>query len=112
MIFVSIHYNCTYRRGAKGIETFYYTKRSKPLAQYVHNAILRRTGANDRKVKHARYYVIRNAKNPSILFEGGFLTNSSECRACKKGNYRQRIAEGIVTGIGQYQSARRSGRVR
>ena len=35
-IFVSIHYNCTYRRAAKGIETFYYTSRSKPLAQYVH----------------------------------------------------------------------------
>lgn len=111
-IFVSIHYNCTYRRAAKGIETFYYSSRSKPLAQYVHKAVLRKTGANDRKVKHARYYVIRNAKNPAILFEGGFLTNSSECRACKKGNYRQKVAEGIVKGIGQYQSARRSGRAR
>ena len=111
-IFISIHYNCTYRRAAKGIETFYYTSRSKSLAKYVHKAILRKTGANDRKVKHARYYVIRNAKNPSILFEGGFLTNSSERRACKKGHYRQRIAEGIVSGIDKYQSARRTGRIR
>ncbi|MFC4992578.1 N-acetylmuramoyl-L-alanine amidase family protein [Rubritalea tangerina] len=111
-IFVSIHYNYTYRRGAKGIETFYYSSRSKPLAQYVQSAVLRRTRAFDRKVKFARYYVIRNAQNPAILFEGGFLSNSSECRAVKKGSYRQKIAEGIVTGIEQYQAARRSGRAR
>ena len=111
-IFVSIHYNYTYRRGAKGIETFYYTSRSKPLATYVHKEILRKTGANDRKVKFARYYVIRHSKNPSILFEGGFLSNSGELRSCKKGYYRQRIAEGIVKGIGKYQSARRSGRLK
>lgn len=111
-IFVSIHYNYTYRRAAKGIETFYYSSRSKPLASYVHNAVLKKTRASDRKVKFARYYVIRHAKNPAILFEGGFLSNSSENRACKKGSYRQRIAEGMVTGIGHYQAARKAGRVR
>lgn len=111
-IFVSIHYNYTYRRGAKGIETFYYTSRSKPLADYVHKAILRKTGATDRKVKFARYYVIRHSKNPAILFEGGFLSNSGECRSCKKGYYRQRIAEGLVKGIEQYQKARRKGWVK
>lgn len=110
-IFISIHYNYTYRRGAKGIETFYHSSRSKPLAKYVHAAMLRKTRAHDRKVKFARYYVIRHAKNPSILVEGGFLSNSGECRSCKKGYYRQRIAEGIVEGIGHYQAARRAGRV-
>ncbi len=111
-IFISIHYNYTYRRAAKGIETFYYSSRSKPLAQYVHKAVLKKTRAANRKVKFARYYVIRHAKNPAILFEGGFLSNFSECRSCKKGWYRQKTAEGIVRGIEQYQAARRSGRVR
>lgn len=111
-IYVSIHYNYTYRKGAKGIETFYYSSRSKPLAQYVHSNVLKKTRAYDRKVKFARYYVIRNARNPAILFEGGFLSNSSERRACRKGSYRQKIAEGIANGIIQYQAARRSGRAR
>lgn len=110
-IFISVHYNYTYRRGAKGIETFYHSSRSKPLADYVHNAVIRKSRATDRKVKFARYYVIRHAKNPAILVEGGFLSNSGECRSCKKGYYRQRIAEGIVEGIDKYQSARRAGRV-
>ncbi|GAA5496761.1 N-acetylmuramoyl-L-alanine amidase [Rubritalea squalenifaciens DSM 18772] len=111
-IFVSIHYNYTYKRHVKGIETFYYSSRSKALAQYIQNATLRKTGAVDRGVKFARYYVIRHAKNPAVLVEGGFVSNSSECRDCKRGNYRQDIAEGIVEGIVRYQSARRSGRVR
>lgn len=111
-IFISIHYNYTYRRAAKGIETFYYSLRSKPLAQYIHKAVLKKTRAANRKVKFARYYVIRHAKNPAILFEGGFLSNSSDRRSCKKGWYRQKTAEGIVRGIEQYQAARRSGRVR
>lgn len=111
-IFVSIHYNYTYKRHVKGIETFYYSSRSKSLAQYIHNATLRKTSATNRGVKFARYYVIRHAKNPAVLVEGGFVSNSSECRDCKRGNYRQDIAEGIVEGINHYQSARRSGRVR
>lgn len=111
-IFVSIHYNYTYRRGAKGIETFYYTSRSKPLAQYIHKETIRKTRATDRKVKFARYYVIRHSKNPAVLFEGGFLSNPGELRSCKKGYYRQRIAEGIVRGIEKYQKARRKGWVK
>lgn len=111
-IFISIHYNYTYRKGAAGVETFYYSKRSKPLAQYVHSAVLSKTRAYDRKVKFARYYVIRNVRNPSILFEGGFLSNSRERRHCRKGYYRQRIAEGMVAGIDRYQAARRAGRLR
>lgn len=108
-IFVSIHYNYTYRKAANGIETFYYTSRSKPLAKYVQSETLKKTRAYDRGVKFARYYVIRNSKNPAILFEGGFLQNSSERRAVKKGSYRQRISEGIVKGIEKYQYARKKG---
>lgn len=111
-IFVSIHYNYTYKRDVKGIETFYYSSRSKALAQYVHNATMRKTRAVDRGTKFARYYVIRHANNPAILVEGGFVSNSSECRDCKRGNYRQEIADGIVEGISQYQAARRAGRVK
>lgn len=111
-IFISIHYNYTYKRRVHGIETFYYSSRSKALAQYVHNATLKSTRAYNRGLKFARYYVIRHARNPALLIEGGFLSNSRECRNCKKGSYRQDIAEGIAKGIGYYQSARKSGRVR
>lgn len=110
-IFVSLHFNYSYKRHVRGIETFYCTPRSKALAHYVHNSIMYKTRTVNRNVKYARYYVIRHTTNPSILVEGGFVSNSSECYNCKKGYYRQKIAEGVVGGIINYHAARRSGRV-
>jgi N-acetylmuramoyl-L-alanine amidase len=109
-IFVSIHYNYTWKRGVSGLETFYYSSRSKPLADFIHTGMHKRVRAVDRGVKFARYYVIRNAKNPSVLVEAGFVSNSSERARMKQGSYRDNIAHGIAEGIARYQEARRSGR--
>ena len=65
--------------------------------------------ANDRGVKHARYYVIRNSKNPAILVEGGFVSNSAERGRTKEGWYREALAKGIVDGIVEYRKQRRRG---
>jgi len=111
-IFVSIHYNYTYKRSIKGLETFYYTSRSKPLARYIQSGMLRNYKAYNRGVKFARYAVLRKGKNPSVLVECGFLSNYYERRRCMKGWYRQKMAEGIVDGIVNYQNARRRGYVR
>lgn len=111
-IFVSIHYNYTYNKSIKGLETFYYTSRSKPLASYIQSGMLRKYGAHNRGVKYARYSVLRNGKNPSCLVECGFVSNYYERKRCMQGWYRQKIAEGIVDGIVKYQSARSRGYVR
>ena len=111
-IFVSIHYNYTWKKDVSGLETFYYSARSKPLAQYVQSEMLRKVRAVNRGAKYGRYYVIRHAKNPAILVEGGFVSNSRERSRMKKGWYRQAIAEGIGRGIEKYQAARAAGRVR
>jgi len=111
-IFVSIHYNYTYNKAIKGLETFYYTSRSKPLASYIQSGMLRKYRAHNRGVKYARYAVLRRAKNPSVLVECGFVSNYYERKRCMKGSYRQKMAEGIVDGIVKYQSARRRGYAR
>lgn len=110
-IFVSVHYNYTWKRHVSGLETFYYNSRSKPLADYVQAGMLRRVRGTNRGVKHARYYVIRNSKNPAILVECGFVSNYREQAKMKKGSYRDSMARGIAEGIARYQEARRSGRV-
>ena len=111
-IFVSIHYNWTWKRDVSGLETFYYSARSKPLAQYIQSGMLSKVSAVNRGAKYGRYYVLRNTKNPAVLVECGFVSHSRERSRMKKGYWRQRIAEGIGNGILRYQSARRSGRVR
>ncbi|NNC87882.1 MAG: N-acetylmuramoyl-L-alanine amidase [Akkermansiaceae bacterium] len=111
-IFVSIHYNYTWKRDVSGLETFYYNSRSRPLANYVHAGMMRRANTVNRGVKQARYYVIRRAKNPAILVECGFVSNYRERARMKKGSFRDGMARGIAEGIARYQDARRRGHAR
>jgi len=98
-IFVSIHYNFTWKKNVSGLETFYCSPQSKPLADAVQRGMLNRVKSVNRGVKYARYFVISHAKNPSILVEGGFVSNSRERGRTKEGWYREAIANGIVDGI-------------
>lgn len=109
-IFVSIHYNFTWKRNVSGLETFYCSSRSKPLAAAVQRGMLSEVKSVDRGVKYARYYVIRHAQNPAILVEGGFVSNSKERGRTKEGWYREAIATGIVKGVVEYKNLRRSGK--
>ena len=108
-IFVSIHYNFTWKRSVSGLETFYCSPASKPLADAVQRGMLGRVKSVNRGVKYARYYVIRHSKNPAILVEGGFVSNSRERGRTEKGWYREAIANGIVDGIVAYKKSRSRG---
>jgi len=98
-IFVSVHYNYTWKQQVSGLETFYHTANSKRLAQLVQQGMLRRVRAVDRGAKFARYYVIRNCSIPSILVECGFVSNTAERNRMKSAWYRDSIARGIAEGI-------------
>lgn len=102
-IFVSIHYNYTWKQQVSGLETFYYNSEGQKLASLVQSRVVRNTRTVDRKAKFARYYVIRNCKLPSILVEGGFVSNESERNRMKSAWFRDAIARGITEGIQQYR---------
>ena len=102
-IFISIHYNYTWKQQVSGIETFYHSRQSLKLAQDVHRGVISRVKVVDRKVKYARYYVIRNTNIPSILVEGGFVSNSTERSRMKTAWFRDAIARGIADGIQQFR---------
>lgn len=102
-IFVSIHYNYTWKQDVSGLETFYYGGEGKRLAYHVQNNLIRRTKTVDRKAKYARFYVIRNSKLPAILVEGGFVSNATERSRMKSAWFRESIAQGIVDGIQRYR---------
>lgn len=105
-IYVSVHYNYTWKSNVSGLETFYYSRSGKKLAQYVQSSMIRYTRANDRGAKFSRFYVIRNTKMPAILVEGGFISNSKERGRMKSAYFREAVARGIANGIQRY---RRSG---
>ncbi|MBT8037673.1 MAG: N-acetylmuramoyl-L-alanine amidase [Verrucomicrobiae bacterium] len=102
-IFVSVHYNSTWKRDTLGLETYYYSSKSKKLATHVQSSMMRKLRTPNRGVKHAKFYVIRHSKHPSILVECGFVTNRRERSRMKKAWFRQSIAEGIGEGILNYK---------
>jgi N-acetylmuramoyl-L-alanine amidase len=106
-IFVSIHYN--YNRGGSGAgaETYYHFSSSYMLAAYIQAYLVQRTTMLNRGVKIANFHVIRaTTKNPAVLVECGFVSNSSERARMMTGEFRSRIAEGIAQGIIAYRKAR------
>lgn len=105
-IFISIHYNYTWKQQVSGIETFYHSQQSHKLASEVHRGVMSRVKVVDRGVKYARYYVIRNCAIPSVLVEGGFVSNSNERSRMKTAWFRDAIARGIADGV---QGFRRGG---
>lgn len=102
-IFVSVHYNYTWKQHVSGIETFYTHSHSRELAAHVHRGMMDKVRTNDRGVKFARFYVIRNCTSPSILVECGFVSNSAERARMKSAWWRQSLAEGIADGIVRYR---------
>ncbi|MES2441082.1 MAG: N-acetylmuramoyl-L-alanine amidase [Verrucomicrobiota bacterium] len=103
-IFVSIHYNYTWKQDVSGLETFFSSEEGRRLAQYVQSSLIRRTRTVDRNAKYARFYVIRNSALPAILVEGGFVSNANERNRMKSGWFREMIAQGIVDGIQRYRA--------
>jgi N-acetylmuramoyl-L-alanine amidase len=102
-IFVSVHFNYTWKQHVSGMETFYHCREGQRLAHFVQHSLVRHTATVDRKAKFARYYVIRNSTLPAILVEGGFVSNEEERERMKSGEYREAIARAVAEGIHRYR---------
>lgn len=102
-IFVSVHYNYTWKQDVSGLETFYHSGQSQPLAQYIQEGMLRKVRAVNRGAKFARFYVIRNNSCPAVLVECGFVSNAGERARMKSAWFRQALAVGIADGIDRYR---------
>lgn len=53
----------------------------------------------NRGLREESWYVVRNAKMPSILIEVGFVTHPEESRRLEEDRYLEEITRGIYTGI-------------
>jgi len=98
-IFVCIHFNSAKRVGADGIETYFYSHDSLPLASAVHYFVASGAPTPNRGVRRRGFYVLRKTKIPAVLVECGFLTNPGEGEYAQTASYRQKLAEEIAAGI-------------
>src|SRR5437867_4464308 len=98
-IFVCVHFNATNRMGAGGIETYFYSRDSLPLASAVHYYVVGGAPSANRGVRRRGYYVLRKTNIPAVLVECGFLTNPTEGAYAQTASYRQKLAEEIAAGV-------------
>jgi N-acetylmuramoyl-L-alanine amidase len=98
-IFVSIHFNSAKRSGAGGIETYFYSRDSLPLASAIHYYVAGGAPSSNRNVRRRGYYVLRKNSLPAVLVECGFLTNPTEAALAETTSYRQKLAEEIAAGV-------------
>lgn len=98
-IFVCIHFNSARRMGANGIETYFYSRDSLPLASAVHYFVAGGAPTPNRGVRRRGFYVLRKTNVPAVLVECGFLTNPSEGEYAQTASYRQKLAEEIAAGV-------------
>lgn len=102
-LFVSIHANAISlgRPDINGIETYYYSN-GQGLAQTIHKSILQNVDVADRRVRRARFYVLRRSSMPAVLVEVGFLTGRDDSAKLANAAYRHQMAQAIALGILQY----------
>lgn len=128
-IFVSVHFNsCNDGGKANGFEVYAMTPRGAAstgdkapsleqlqnfsgndfdnaglaLATCVHHSLLGHIPQHDRGVRRARFVVLKDTRAPSVLIEGGFLTNPGESSQINDAAWRQKLAESISEGIQSY----------
>jgi N-acetylmuramoyl-L-alanine amidase len=80
---------------------------SKELAEDVQDSLAKRIQktakpVRNRGVRKAPFVVLIGADMPSILTEISFLSNPSDEQLLKKPEHRQRVAEGVYTGVAAY----------
>jgi N-acetylmuramoyl-L-alanine amidase len=130
-IFVSIHFNAADANpAASGFEIYSLTPRGAPsthddfmkanaentqngtpvdthsieLSACVYHSLLGHIGEFDRGIKRARFAVLRLTKVPSVLIEGGFVTERGESKLIANKEWRGKLAQAISIGIDNYKS--------
>ena len=103
-LFVSIHANAIslQRQDVNGLETYYFQS-GRGLADAIHRNVRQRISTiRDRRIRQARFYVLRKTRMPSVLVEVGYVTGNEDLHRLKDANYRKRMAEAIGHGILEY----------
>lgn len=98
--FVSVHINSLEASSnIQGIETYYQTGQSKPLADVIHQSLVGGLQVPDRSVRKARFYVINHTDVPAVLAEVGYITNKEERDKLISADYQNQIADAIARGV-------------
>lgn len=104
-VFVSIHMNKYEDVSVHGAQTFYASdEESKLLAECIQKRIQEFDETNKRVAMKTpkTVYLLQETKRPSVLVEGGFLSNPTEEKKLLDKKYQNALAETILKGINDF----------
>lgn len=129
-LFLSLHYNSAEKDSVSGVEVYCMTPAGSSssnargegavafnypgnvhnsqnivLAFQMQKALVNLLPVEDRGVRRARFEVLREAKMPAILIEGGFMSNTEEARRIYSTKSRAQFANAILQGLQAYVRA-------
>jgi N-acetylmuramoyl-L-alanine amidase len=78
-----------------------FTTESIILARNIMSGLQKDIGAEspNRGIRADEWFVVRNARMPSVLIEAGFVTNPDEGKLLSQGDYLLRVADGVYNGL-------------
>ena len=78
-----------------------FTTESILIAKFILDGMEEQIGdkSENRGLKAESWFVVRNARMPSVLIELGFVTNDTEVRLLSDKGYLQKCAAGIYNGL-------------
>ncbi len=77
------------------------------LAYQMQKSLARSLPFEDRGMKRSRFEVLREARMPAILVEGGFMSNPGDAAKIYDAAFRKKMARAVVDGIPRLQTLRR-----
>lgn len=98
-VFVSIHFNDSRTRRAKGFETYYHSGASSDLANRIQQKLLTIPNSSNGGVHTANFRVLRFANCPAVLVECGYLSNRGDASQARDWEYRELLADRIAEAI-------------
>ncbi|MGZ3561478.1 MAG: N-acetylmuramoyl-L-alanine amidase [Vulcanimicrobiaceae bacterium] len=101
-MFVSIHVNGFINAGPRGVTTYYSKPIDSPLATNVQRRLAKNLGTADDGTVKSHLYVTLHSTMPAVLVETAFLTNPDDYAKLASPDWRQKVAESIADGIGDY----------
>jgi N-acetylmuramoyl-L-alanine amidase len=104
-IFVSLHCNSFTDPAMEGLLTFIHpaaSQDSRRLAALVESEAALASGAVEKGVREANFFVLRETVMPSILIEAGFLTHRDECGRLCDPKYQGSMMRGVAKGIDRF----------
>lgn len=78
-----------------------FTMESILIAKFILDGLTEQIGdlSPSRGLKEENWFVVRNARMPSVLIELGFVSNEEEGRLLNSEDYLQKCADGIYNGV-------------